>query len=136
MNISASPRCPTPDTNRMATRRPIKMHLYHSSNLVRIHSAHFQKCGLMPVILSRKSKNRSFHTADPVPSNVTLSIMTALFTGEPAVSVFGVFDGHGACGHHVSAYVRRCGHELIILHLHGPYHASFCLFFMELIDLG
>ena len=29
------------------------------------------------------------------------------FTGEPAVSVFGVFDGHGACGHHVYAYVRR-----------------------------
>jgi len=27
--------------------------------------------------------------------------------GESSVSVFGVFDGHGACGHHVSAYVRR-----------------------------
>jgi hypothetical protein len=31
--------------------------------------------------------------------------------GEPSVSVFGVFDGHGACGHHVSAYVRRCAEE-------------------------
>lgn len=27
--------------------------------------------------------------------------------GDASVSVFGVFDGHGACGHHVSAFVRR-----------------------------
>eukprot|EP00284_Hemiselmis_tepida_P007365 CAMPEP_0174928372 /NCGR_PEP_ID=MMETSP1355-20121228/22949_1 /TAXON_ID=464990 /ORGANISM="Hemiselmis tepida, Strain CCMP443" /LENGTH=366 /DNA_ID=CAMNT_0016174529 /DNA_START=67 /DNA_END=1167 /DNA_ORIENTATION=- len=27
--------------------------------------------------------------------------------GDPTVSIFGVFDGHGSSGHHVSAYVKR-----------------------------
>lgn len=27
--------------------------------------------------------------------------------GDPTVSIFGVFDGHGACGHLVSAYCKR-----------------------------
>lgn len=27
--------------------------------------------------------------------------------GDPSVSLFGVFDGHGACGHLVSGYVKR-----------------------------
>ena len=34
--------------------------------------------------------------------------MYLLCAGEPTISVFGVYDGHGACGHLVSAYVRKC----------------------------
>ena len=27
--------------------------------------------------------------------------------GEPTISLFGVYDGHGACGHLVSGFVRK-----------------------------